>query len=980
MTTTRTTRRRRTTTSVVAALLPFLFLVHVVAQRAQQSSTTSYSYDDKTWTPVLSNFEPTVVEFQDPGTGVTYRYPGRTGEAGAFPVNGNHAHTEYCSKGPSPPSSSFEPGTQLPVGSSAASSLEVGSPVPAQPACSTSTSRATPREVSNNLHGSLIQQAHSTVNHVTSATLQTMAHDIGIGNTVPIQFAYGPLLVLEPAGTDSLDRIIFFGGAAFTNLPGRTVDETLQELQGAIRAKWPRKSFSTPISSTDDVFNAFREAAGAAVDSNATDDAASVQSFLEFGMTAVAIEPLLSCNYNSTTVTSEDGATHEVYDVSSGFGSLCDDRRHVNDVSPQLDASHVYGSDLRTADALRERDPATGELGCRMRVHRGGDALGTLPTIADLDERDRPFFRQVTDTFHRCHSRDYSRSSDVEGCRDEDLPVAGDRRSNENFYLSALHNVLLRRHNQWCDSFEGASSPASGWSEDHKYHEARVRVMAVYQHAFVLSSIDFAGLVSLGQDRKGSGHEGDDGIAGREVYEVFVPDMAKWNETGALVSEEHDECDEAVACGVSISNWLDRFQQWPVCQDVMTNLMLRWHPALYDEMAVVHGASWGFEEEEGEEEACLSEHDGLEEEEEEEEEGKKLVDIGEGINTIIAQPDIHGQMKTSGGLADFLRSAISTHANGNVGFPQSMRNILFGKNAVLDLAALNIARFRERGVVTVWDALSYMYPDKYPRNATEEAKMELRWEDLALDPRVEPQFRAMFCNPWEAEAYSVAISQKQDGWVLTYEDPDFGIFPGDNDGMGLGSVAMARYLSGARNFFGFMERFWLLERVEGEYPKEVKEESLRFYNTLAADQGFEDSIRELFMEAVPELREGCMPNNIWHTPLASDFMEADTGARSERCNALTQNFRVLHEASPCLQSKLLEATVEGASGWSAAQVGIVAGIGGFALCMTILSMILGVVLLTRNKKTIGRVTTLEKHMLSDSDSGKLSLESESTTR
>ena len=54
---------------------------------------------------------------------------------------------------------------------------------------------------------------------------------------------------------------------------------------------------------------------------------------------------------------------------------------------------------------------------------------------------------------------------------------------------------------------------------------------------------------------------------------------------GRQATEEHDECEEAVACGVSISNWLERFEQWPDCQDVMTNLMLRWHPALYDEMA-----------------------------------------------------------------------------------------------------------------------------------------------------------------------------------------------------------------------------------------------------------------------------------------------------------------------------------------------------------------------------------------------------------
>lgn len=933
---------------------------------AQTSTGSSYEdADGNAWTVESQQFERTKISFEHEGT--IYWYPGRTGTAGAFPVSGMHAHTEYCGEHDFQPN--FEEG-QLPIGSRSVEGLSVGSPWPGTNGqCTSATTRATPREISNALHG-LTQQAHSTVNHVTSATLQTMAHDIGIGNTLGIQFAYPPLMVLSPEADDSNpERIIFFGGAAFKTLPGMSVDKTLAELQKAIRGKFARKSFKTPISSSDDIFNAFQEALGE--DAQDSADQAVVQAFLEFGMSAVSIEPLLACKYNSTIITS-GGEEHRVYDVSSGFGLLCDERKHVNDVSPDLDASHVYGSDLKTASALRERCPDTGVLSCRLRVHVGEDGMDTLPTIADLEEEDKPFFRQITDTFHKCHSMNYSVSSEVEGCRDVDLPVAGDRRANENFYLGSLHIVLLKRHNMWCESFAKESSFARGWSEEHKYHEARVRVMATYQHAFVLSSIDFAGLVSLGQDKKDAGYEGEAGIAGREVYEVFVPDMAKWNATGELISEEHDECDEAVPCGVSINNWLGRFTQWPNCQDVMTNLMLRWHPALYDEMAVVHGADWAFEE--GEED-CFTAFDGLEEEEDGvEEEGKKLVDIGEGINTIIAQPDIHGQMKKAGGLADFLRSAISTHANGNVGFPQSMRNMLFGKNAVMDLAALNIARFRERGVVTVWDALSYLYPDKYPTNATEDVKMKLRWEDLALEPRVEAHFRALFCNAWEAEAYSVAISQKQDGWVLSYEDPDFGIFPGDNNGMGLGSVAMARYLSGARNFFGFLERFWLLERVEGEYPKAIKEESLRFYTKLAADQGFEDSIRELFLETVPELREGCMPNNVWHTPLASDFMEA-SGARSERCNALTQDFRVYHDASPCLRLKLQAEKSDSAGGWSTAQVGIVAGVGSFAFAMTIASLVLGYQLLSRNKKTTGVATPPSTETVSSDESIKITFTS-----
>merc|ERR1712072_1509870 len=166
-----------------------------------------------------------------------------------------------------------------------------------------------------------------------------------------------------------------------------------------------------------------------------------------------------------------------------------------------------------------------------------------------------------------------------------------------------------------------------------------------------------------------------------------------------------------------------------------------------------------------------------------------------------------------------------------------------------------------------------------------------------------------------------------DGWVLMYEDPDFGIFPGDNEGMGLGSVPMARSLSRARNYFGFLERFWLMERVQGDYPAEVKEESLAFYNKIAAEQGFEDSIRALFLEQVPELAEGCLPNNVWHHPLASDFMESSTGLRSQRCNDITQRFRATLEASPCLASYMAQESKKTSESWTTLQKGLVEGLG-----------------------------------------------------
>ncbi len=222
--------------AATALLMPALAQQETVY--VQQETGDEWVADEST-----KQWEPSDLTFE--ADGVTYKYPGRTGTAHAFPVNGEHAHTEYCGG-----VNGFEPtyaaGGQLPVGSADANTLEVGTPwtqVATGGRCSTEKDRATPRELSNSLHG-MTQQAHATVNHVTSASLQSMAHDVGIGNKLSVQFAYGPLMVLERAGaSDSLDKIIFFGGAAFTALPGKTVDETMAALYDAIGAKY----VSTPI-------------------------------------------------------------------------------------------------------------------------------------------------------------------------------------------------------------------------------------------------------------------------------------------------------------------------------------------------------------------------------------------------------------------------------------------------------------------------------------------------------------------------------------------------------------------------------------------------------------------------------------------------------------------------------------------------------------------------------------------------------------
>ena len=187
------------------------------------------------------------------------------------------------------------------------------------------------------------------------------------------------------------------------------------------------------------------------------------------------------------------------------------------------------------------------------------------------------------------------------------------------------------------------------------------------------------------------------------------------------------------------------------------------------------------------------------------------------------------------------------------------------------------------------------------------------------------------------------------------------------------SLCSLRYLSGARNYAGFLERFWLLERLEGDYPEQVKEEALAFYNSIAVDTGFEDSIRTLFIETVPEFQgeDRCMPNKIWHTPLASDFMTA-SGQRAEECNCLTTRFRVLHESSPCFNTSnaiFLEEFgigVTPTTEWSTDQTAVIAAIAGYAGLITIAAVVMGAILISKKTKKCpmgalsSRVQSIEK--------------------
>lgn len=127
-----------------------------------------------------------------------------------------------------------------------------------------------------------------------------------------------------------------------------------------------------------------------------------------------------------------------------------DPRMPVNEITPQLDASMVYGSTAeRTAllrsdsgGRLRTSDDPSSELGL-MPLTEPGDVMAGTPV------NDGPLF------------------------------LAGDIRANENIGLTLMHTVMVREHNYWADRL-AVLNPS--WSDDQLFEAARSIVEAEIQN------------------------------------------------------------------------------------------------------------------------------------------------------------------------------------------------------------------------------------------------------------------------------------------------------------------------------------------------------------------------------------------------------------------------------------------------------------------------------------------------------------------
>lgn len=117
-------------------------------------------------------------------------------------------------------------------------------------------------------------------------------------------------------------------------------------------------------------------------------------------------------------------------------------RQQKNAITPLIDASNVYGSDLTTQHALRSFDSG------RMKVQERDDSPDLLPTSDQVWGDGGALF------------------------------VAGDVRVNENAGLQSLHTLWVNEHNYWADRF---ASENPGMSDEEIFQRAKAVVETLIQ-------------------------------------------------------------------------------------------------------------------------------------------------------------------------------------------------------------------------------------------------------------------------------------------------------------------------------------------------------------------------------------------------------------------------------------------------------------------------------------------------------------------
>lgn len=154
---------------------------------------------------------------------------------------------------------------------------------------------------------------------------------------------------------------------------------------------------------------------------------------------------------DTMTDPNEDYPNRTIKFTRSHFVINTDPREQPNDISSYIDATNVYGCNTDRSYALRRLD-GSGKL--KTGLANNGEEL--LPyNINNLP------------------------NASPEGSVPSDFFLAGDIRSNENIYLTAIHTLFVREHNRLCDNIK-IENPE--YMEEEIFQSARKIVIGIMQY------------------------------------------------------------------------------------------------------------------------------------------------------------------------------------------------------------------------------------------------------------------------------------------------------------------------------------------------------------------------------------------------------------------------------------------------------------------------------------------------------------------
>jgi hypothetical protein len=159
------------------------------------------------------------------------------------------------------------------------------------------------------------------------------------------------------------------------------------------------------------------------------------------------------------------------------------------------------------------------------------------------------------------------------------------------------------------------------------------------------------------------------------------------------------------------------------------------------------------------------------------------------------------------------------------------------------------------------------------------------FDDLDLDPTLQPIFERTYCNVCDASPYHIGLAQVQSNFDPEYHSPNHAVFPQGNRDNSVNGAAMARYLATTRQHATWWEKYYHVEVPKMAVTLAYKKQAYLFAIGDASSNGKDTfmlsalrGLGAMWQDVVPNL--DCVTGNIWSRPM-SQSSKVMFGARGD---------------------------------------------------------------------------------------------------